>query len=73
VVEETNTNYGNLFSWWDRMFFTFTPARKGRNIIYGLDGFDDLATQSTAGLLAMPFRSLGTERVPGSLTRGFHQ
>ena len=52
----TDTNYGNLFSWWDRAFGTFTPAREGRRIAYGLDGFDDPATQSTAGLLALPFR-----------------
>jgi hypothetical protein len=27
-----------------------------RYVVYGLDGLDDLATQTTAGLLAMPFR-----------------
>lgn len=52
----TDTNYGNLVSWWDRLFATFTPAREGRNVAYGLDGLDDAATQTTAGLLALPFR-----------------
>jgi sterol desaturase/sphingolipid hydroxylase (fatty acid hydroxylase superfamily) len=52
----TDTNYGNLVSWWDRLFSTFTPARYGVGVSYGLDGLDDPATQSTAGLLALPFR-----------------
>lgn len=52
----TDTNYGNLVSWWDRLFGTFTPAREGARIDYGLAGFDDAATQRTAGLLMLPFR-----------------
>jgi sterol desaturase/sphingolipid hydroxylase (fatty acid hydroxylase superfamily) len=52
----TNTNYGNLVSWWDRLFRTFTPAIHGRHVAYGLDGLDGAAQQTTAGLLAMPFR-----------------
>jgi sterol desaturase/sphingolipid hydroxylase (fatty acid hydroxylase superfamily) len=52
----TDSNFGNLVSWWDRAFGTFTPAREGRSVEYGLDGLDDPATQSTAGLLALPFR-----------------
>jgi sterol desaturase/sphingolipid hydroxylase (fatty acid hydroxylase superfamily) len=52
----TDTNYGNLVSWWDRLFGTFTPAHEGRGVCYGLEGLDDPATQSTAGLLSLPFR-----------------
>jgi sterol desaturase/sphingolipid hydroxylase (fatty acid hydroxylase superfamily) len=53
----TDTNYGNLFSWWDRLFGTFTPARHGAAVAYGLDGLDDPTTQTTAGLLRLPFRA----------------
>src|SRR5262245_18656453 len=53
---ETNTNYGNIFSFFDRLFLTFTPSSRGLNVAYGLDGCDDPAAQTTAGLLAMPFR-----------------
>jgi sterol desaturase/sphingolipid hydroxylase (fatty acid hydroxylase superfamily) len=53
----TDTNYGNLVSWWDRLFATFTPSREGVDVAYGLDGLDDAATQGTAGLLALPFRA----------------
>lgn len=54
--EQTDTNYGNLFSLWDRLFGTFTPSRAGTNISYGLDGLDHPALQTTTGLLALPFR-----------------
>ncbi len=53
----TDTNYGNIFALFDRVFGTFTPARRGLDIDYGLDGFDDPALQTAAGLLALPFRS----------------
>ena len=53
---ETDTNYGNLFSIWDRLFSTFTPSREAAHVVYGLAGLDDRATQTTAGLLALPFR-----------------
>jgi sterol desaturase/sphingolipid hydroxylase (fatty acid hydroxylase superfamily) len=56
AAAQTDTNYGNLFSIWDRLFATFTPSREGTNVVYGLEGFDDPATQTTAGLLALPFR-----------------
>jgi sterol desaturase/sphingolipid hydroxylase (fatty acid hydroxylase superfamily) len=52
----TDTNYGNIVSWWDRLFSTFTPARHGTSIAYGLDGHDDAASQTTMGLLGAPFR-----------------
>jgi sterol desaturase/sphingolipid hydroxylase (fatty acid hydroxylase superfamily) len=58
----TDSNYGNLFSWWDRLFGTARPARLGERLATGLDGFDDDATQTTRGLLALPFRG-GRPRV----------
>jgi sterol desaturase/sphingolipid hydroxylase (fatty acid hydroxylase superfamily) len=54
--EETDTNYSNIFSLFDRVFSTFTPTERGLTVKYGLDGLDDPALQTTAGLLAMPFR-----------------
>jgi sterol desaturase/sphingolipid hydroxylase (fatty acid hydroxylase superfamily) len=55
-AHQTDTNYSNLFSVFDRMFLTFTPSRHGVNIAYGLEGLDDASRQTTAGLLALPFR-----------------
>jgi sterol desaturase/sphingolipid hydroxylase (fatty acid hydroxylase superfamily) len=56
IATETNTNYGNILSLFDRLFLTFTPSKRGLQIVYGLDGLDDPPTQTTAGLLAIPFR-----------------
>jgi sterol desaturase/sphingolipid hydroxylase (fatty acid hydroxylase superfamily) len=53
---ETDTNFGNLLSLWDRLFSTFTPSSRGPRVVHGLDGLDDAATQTLAGLLALPFR-----------------
>jgi sterol desaturase/sphingolipid hydroxylase (fatty acid hydroxylase superfamily) len=53
----TDTNYTNIFSIWDRLFGTFTPARHGRDVDYGLEGFDAPGHQSTIGLLALPLRA----------------
>lgn len=60
VAEETDTNYGNIFSIWDRLFLTSTPSHRGLDINYGLDGLDDRRSQSTWGLFALPFRDLET-------------
>lgn len=49
----TDTNYGNIFSMFDRGFSTFTPSSYGTTVTYGLEGGD---VQSTGALLAMPFR-----------------
>lgn len=57
-VRFTDSNYGNLVSWWDRLFSTFTPSRHGTRVDYGLDGFDAADQQTTTGLLAMPFREV---------------
>jgi sterol desaturase/sphingolipid hydroxylase (fatty acid hydroxylase superfamily) len=54
-VRETDSNYGNIFSWFDRLFGTYTPSWRGTAVACGLDGFDDPSVQTTSGLLAMPF------------------
>jgi sterol desaturase/sphingolipid hydroxylase (fatty acid hydroxylase superfamily) len=53
----TNSNYGNIVSLWDRAFGTFTHAREGRSVVYGLAGFDAPAVHTTAALLSVPFRT----------------
>ncbi len=57
--EETNSNYGNIFSLFDRRFSTFTPTARGLSIAYGLAGLDHGNAQTTLGLLALPFRRAG--------------
>ncbi len=54
---ETDSNYSNIFSFWDRLFSTYTPEIDFRKLRYGLDGFDVKERQSLRGLLKMPFVS----------------
>jgi sterol desaturase/sphingolipid hydroxylase (fatty acid hydroxylase superfamily) len=53
-ARETDTNYGNILSVWDRLFGTFTGQGKLAGLRYGLDGFDGSDSQSLRGLLRMP-------------------
>lgn len=50
----TDTNYSSILSIWDRIFGTFMPPQRGLNVAYGLEGYDDPARQSLAGLLRLP-------------------
>ena len=52
---ETDSNYANIFSVWDRIFGTYTARVNFRELRYGLDGFDDAEKQRLFGLLKMPF------------------
>jgi sterol desaturase/sphingolipid hydroxylase (fatty acid hydroxylase superfamily) len=53
-ARETDTNYGNIFSTWDRLLGTFTDQTELAPRRYGLDGFDGSDSQSLGGLLRMP-------------------
>jgi sterol desaturase/sphingolipid hydroxylase (fatty acid hydroxylase superfamily) len=59
---ETDTNYGNILSLFDRAFSTYTPSSRGETVVCGLDGFDDASVQTTAGLLRMPFETTAAAR-----------
>lgn len=52
---ETDSNYSNIFSIWDKLFGTYTSAMDVRRLKYGLDGFDVNERQTLSGLLKMPF------------------
>lgn len=47
---QTDTNYANLFSLWDRLFGTY--SRPAKPLRYGLDGIE---ARSFRGLLLLPF------------------
>ncbi|MGB3541654.1 sterol desaturase family protein, partial [Rubrivirga sp.] len=51
---ETDSNYGSLFSWWDRLFNSFRMRVDVSTIRLGLDGFDTPEHESLRGLVAMP-------------------
>lgn len=56
-ARETDTNYGNIFSVFDRAFGSFTPPARARRGAYGLAEFADASTQTTRHLLGLPFRA----------------
>jgi sterol desaturase/sphingolipid hydroxylase (fatty acid hydroxylase superfamily) len=53
---ETDSNYGNILSGFDRLFGTFTPPSPTRRVDYGLAGYDDPASQRLGALLRLPLR-----------------
>lgn len=53
---ETDSNYGNLFSWYDRAFGTYTPSARAHSVRYGLDGHDQPEQHRLGSLLALPWR-----------------
>ncbi|HJU55639.1 MAG TPA: sterol desaturase family protein [Pyrinomonadaceae bacterium] len=52
---ETDTNYSNIFSLWDRLCGTYTPRVNFDELRYGLDGFDGPERQTLRSLLKLPF------------------
>jgi sterol desaturase/sphingolipid hydroxylase (fatty acid hydroxylase superfamily) len=61
---ETNSNYANLLTLYDRLLGTYTPAARAETVVYGLDGTERLAEAPLPGLLTLPFESNGTAGVP---------
>ncbi len=56
----TDSNYGNIFSFWDRIFGTFTTA-DNMALQYGLDTYPDPQEVSSIGaILKMPFQAYRT-------------
>ena len=53
---ETDSNFGNLFSLYDRLFRTFIPPSPARAVDYGLAGLDDPGAQTLGALLRLPLR-----------------
>jgi sterol desaturase/sphingolipid hydroxylase (fatty acid hydroxylase superfamily) len=55
MLPYTDSNYGNIFSVWDRLFGTFLELKR-EAIIYGVDTFPDRRENgSVMGLLRQPF------------------
>ncbi len=57
VRTETDSNYGNLFSCWDKLFKTYRsmPAAGYNNILIGLNEFRDQSSNRLFQLLKNPF------------------
>jgi sterol desaturase/sphingolipid hydroxylase (fatty acid hydroxylase superfamily) len=63
---EADSNFGQIFSFWDRLFATYTkPASDGRRLEFGVAEFMQPADQHLPVMLLTPFL-VGTRRVPSA-------
>jgi sterol desaturase/sphingolipid hydroxylase (fatty acid hydroxylase superfamily) len=53
-LSETNSNYGNVLSLYDRLLGTYTPSARAQAVVYGLDDADPADVRSLPRLLALP-------------------
>jgi sterol desaturase/sphingolipid hydroxylase (fatty acid hydroxylase superfamily) len=68
VPAETNSNYANLLTLWDRLLGTYTPSERAYSVVYGLDDADpDRGT--FPALLVMPFEPPAQASVPDAKVR----
>ncbi len=64
----TDTNYGNIFSFWDRIFGTFAQVEDTRELKYGIDThMDPKENDEMANLLKIPFQAY---RIPEDVKFG---
>jgi sterol desaturase/sphingolipid hydroxylase (fatty acid hydroxylase superfamily) len=68
-VAETNSNYANLLTVYDRLLGTYTPAARAASVVYGLDDADPSRTASLPGLLSMPFQTAEQRLAPDTKVR----
>ena len=55
----TDSNYGNIFSIWDRIFGTYTIVNDSKSLVYGIDThINDSKIDSFTNLLLIPFKKL---------------
>ena len=62
IRTETDSNYGTIFSYWDRLFGTFRLCKDHGRIRFGIGRFESLEWQSPMRLLLLPFREEGRAR-----------
>jgi sterol desaturase/sphingolipid hydroxylase (fatty acid hydroxylase superfamily) len=59
---EADSNFGQIFSFWDRLFATYTPALDGRRLEFGVTEFMQPAHQNLTTMILTPFL-IGARRV----------
>ena len=57
-ITESNSNYSNIFSVWDRIFGTYGKKESYADITYGLDYVPEKASNSFWQLIAWPIKSV---------------
>lgn len=69
LVSETNSNYANLLTIYDRLLGTYTPAERAQTVVYGLDDDDNLGEASFTGLVTIPFQRREAPAAPDRKVR----
>jgi sterol desaturase/sphingolipid hydroxylase (fatty acid hydroxylase superfamily) len=62
---ETDSNYSNIFSFWDRMFGTYKRRNNYSTIQYGLDYLDTHTHYSLLDLIKLPFKKPNNRNLSG--------
>lgn len=57
LLPETDSNYGEMFSCWDRLFGTYTPPLQASGGAMGLHALTADSWQTTRGMLITPIRA----------------
>ncbi|HEX4948011.1 MAG TPA: sterol desaturase family protein [Blastocatellia bacterium] len=55
LTAEANSNYGTIFSFWDRLARSFRLRQDGTRVAFGVQGFEGEEWQTVRGLLLTPF------------------
>ncbi len=66
---ETDSNYGNILSIYDRAFGTFTNTDRAHHVVYGLKETDVAEARSFIGLLTHPFEGERREQQQAEMAR----
>ena len=56
-MSETNSNYANLLTIYDRLLGTYTPSGRAESVVYGLDDAERMSKASFPALVAIPFQA----------------
>ena len=54
-ISETNSNYANLLTIYDRLLGTYTPSDRAEAVVYGLDDAERMGKATFPALVAIPF------------------
>jgi len=63
-ISETNSNYANILTIYDRLLGTYTPSARAESVVYGLADAERLAAAELPGLLVLPFERNSTPILP---------
>lgn len=67
---ETNSNYANVLTLYDRLLGTYTPAERAERVVYGLDDTDPRTLRSFPALLRTPFLRKSSGRAASRIVAG---